>query len=186
MSEENVEIARRPMAETSRTRRSVEERLGVRMPRLLTLAARIIWRQPSRRLRWAAARRALRLGWASFNRDDYEAMFMLYRPDTESVGADVWGTIGVEMRTHGRAERLAYQRGIAADWERLRFEPEEMIKVGDNQFLSVGRMKGVGRASGATVDTPWAVLFTIEDGTVRREQIFLDKDEALEAAGLPE
>jgi ketosteroid isomerase-like protein len=186
MSEENLEVVRRPMGATSRGHRSIEERLGLRFPRLLGLAARLIWRQPSRRLRWAAARRFLRLGWASFNRDDYEAMFMLYRPNTESVGADVWGTIGVEMRTHGRAERLAYQRGVAADWEMLRFEPEEMVEVGEDHLVTVGRMRGVGRASGATVDTPWAALFTIEDGTVRREQIFLDKNEALEAAGLSE
>jgi ketosteroid isomerase-like protein len=186
MSEENVEVVRRPMAPASRAHRSVEERLGLWFPRLLAVAARIIWRQPSRRLRWAATRRFLRLAWASFNRGDYEATFMLYRPDAESVGADVWGTIGVEMRTHGRAERLAYQRGVRAEWETLRFEPEEMVEVGEDHLVSVGRMKGVGRASGATVDTPWAVLLTLEDGTVCREQIFLDKNEALEAAGLSE
>ena len=186
MSEENIEVVRRSMAVTSRAHRSVEERLGLRFPRLLALVARTIWRQPSRRLRWAAARRVLRLAWASFNRDDYEAMFMLYRPDTESVGANVWGTLGIELRTHGRAERLAYQRRVRAEWEALRFEPEEMIEIGNNHLLSIGRMKGVGRASGATVDTPWAALFTIEDGTVSHEQLFLDKDEALEAAGLSE
>jgi ketosteroid isomerase-like protein len=187
MSEENVEVVRRPTAATSRAHRSVEERLGLRFPRLLALAARIVWRQPSRRLRWAAIRRYLGLAWASFNREDYEAMFMLYHPDAESVGADVWGTIGAEMRTHGRAERLAYQRGLRAEWETLRFEPEEMIEVGRDHFVvSTGRMRGMGRASGATVDTPWAVLLTFKDGTVRREEIFLDKAEALEAAGLSE
>ena len=174
------------MAATSRTHRSVEERLGLRFPRLLIFTARLVWRQPSRRLRWAAVRRVLRLAWESFNRGDYEATFMLYGPDTESVGADVWGTIGVGMRTRGHDDRLAYQRSVAAEWERLRFEPEETVEVGEDRFLSIGRMAGVGRASGATVETPWAVLVTIEDGTVRREQIFIDCDEALEAAGLRE
>jgi ketosteroid isomerase-like protein len=174
------------MAATSRAHRSVEERLGLRFPRLLALTARIVWRQPSRRFRWAATRRFLGLAWASFNREDYEAMFMLYHPDAESVGADVWGTIGVELRTHGRAERLAYQRGIRADWKTLRFEPEEMIGVDRDHLVSTGRMRGMGRASGATVDTFWAVLLTFKDGTVRREEIFLDKAEALEAAGLSE
>jgi ketosteroid isomerase-like protein len=111
---------------------------------------------------------------------------MLYRPDTESVGANVWGTIGAEMETRGRGERLAYQRTVRAEWETLRFEPEEVIQVGEDRLVSVGRMTGLGRASGATVDTPWAVVFTIEEGRPVREEIFLDRDEALEAAGLSE
>jgi len=181
-----VEIRRRPVPVTSRKRRAVEERLGLRFPRLRALAAKAIWRQPSRRLRWAAARRVLRLGWDSFNRDDYEATFMLYRPDTESAGADLWGSVGIEMRTTGRGERLAYQRSVRGEWDELRFEPEEVFEIGEDRLLSVGRMKGVGRASGATVDTPWAALFEIEDGMVRRERIFLDRDEALEAATKPQ
>jgi ketosteroid isomerase-like protein len=186
MSGEKLKASRRPMRTTRRAHRSLEERVGLRFPRLLVFAARIVWRQPSRRLRWAATRRALRLAWESFNRDDYEATFLLYRPDTESVGADVWGTIGAEMETHGRADRLAYQRTLRADWEALRFEPEELIQVGEDRLVSVGRMTGVGRASGATVDTPWAVVLAIEDGLVRREEIFLDQEKALEAAGLSE
>jgi ketosteroid isomerase-like protein len=124
------------------------------------------------------------LAWESFNRGDYEATFMLYRPDTESVGADVWGTIGAEMQTRGRADRLAYQQRIREDWQSLQFEPEEVIHVGEERLISVGRMSGRGRASGATVDTPWAVVITIEDGLVGREEIFVDRAEALRAAGL--
>src|SRR5215210_5592042 len=184
MSGEKMKASRWPMPATTREYRSLEERVGLRFPRLLVLVAGSVWRQPSRRLRWAATRRVLRLAWESFNREDYEATFMLYRSETESVGADVWGTIGADMKTHGRADRLAYQRSLRAEWETLRFEPAEMIRIGEDRIVSVGRMSGVGRASGATVDIPWAVLLTIEDGMVRREQIYADLDEALEAAGL--
>jgi ketosteroid isomerase-like protein len=186
MSGEKVKVVRRPMRATARAHRSPEERLGLRFPRLLAFAARLVWRQPVRTLRRAATRRSLRLAWEAFNRGDYEATFMLYGADTESVGADVWGTIGAEMRTRGRADRIAYQRTILEEWEALRFEPEETIEVGGDRLVSVGRMAGRGRASGATVDTPWAVVLAIEDGTVSREAIFVDRDEALEAAGLSE
>jgi ketosteroid isomerase-like protein len=107
---------------------------------------------------------------------------MLYRPDTESVGADVWNTIGAEMETRGREDRIAYQRTILADWDELRFDSEEIIQLGEDRLVSVGRMSGRGRASGATVETPWAVVLIIEDGLVARERIFLDRQEALEAA----
>jgi len=98
----------------------------------------------------------------------------------------VWRTLGLELRTRGHADRLAYQRAVRADWKTLWFEPEEVIEVGDDRLLSVGRMKGVGRASGATVDTPWAVVFTIADGAPLREEIFVDRAEALKAAGVAE
>jgi hypothetical protein len=120
MREEKADVVRSSMELPGHPRRRLEERLGLRFPRLRAFLARILWRQPSRRLRWAAARRGLRIAWESFNRDDYEATFMLYRPDTESVGPAVLGTVGVEMKTFGREERIAYQYEVRAGWETLR------------------------------------------------------------------
>ena len=49
-----------------------------------------------------------------------------------------------------------------------------------------GRIVGTGLSSGAGFDSDWAVLLTISDGRVVREQFFFDRSEALEAAGLSE
>ena len=61
--------------------------------------------------------------------------------------------------------------------------PKSSSSVGVDRLLTVGRMKGTGRTSGAVVDTDWSSLFTTLDGQVICEQIFLDRGEALEAVG---
>jgi hypothetical protein len=47
-------------------------------------------------------------------------------------------------------------------------------------------MIGTGAGSGAAFNTEWADLLTLSHGQVVREQIYLNRGEALEAAGLPE
>jgi ketosteroid isomerase-like protein len=47
-------------------------------------------------------------------------------------------------------------------------------------------MEGSGLTSGVGLDNDWADLFTISAGRVIREQVFLDRTDALEAAGLRE
>jgi ketosteroid isomerase-like protein len=71
-----------------------------------------------------------------------------------------------------------------AEFREFRFESEELVDLGDSRVLMVGRMKGIGRTSGAAVDHDWAALFTFAAGWVIREQVFLDRAEALEAAGV--
>jgi hypothetical protein len=46
---------------------------------------------------------------------------------------------------------------------------------------------GSGLSSGAAFDSDWAILLMISAGAkVIREEVFFDRDEALEAAGLRE
>ena len=119
------------------------------------------------------------------NRGDLDACFMLYHPECESIFAAQLTTIGIESGSHLRDERIRLQRKYIDEWEDFRFEPEELIELGRDRLLSIGRMKATGRGSGVPVDTEWAALFTTLDGRVIREQIFLDRGEALKAAGFP-
>ena len=49
-----------------------------------------------------------------------------------------------------------------------------------------GRIVGSGLTSGAGFDSDWAVLLTVSDARVVREQFFFDRADAFEAAGLRE
>ena len=62
---------------------------------------------------------------------------------------------------------------------------EEVIDLG-HQVLLLGRMKGIGRGSGAEFDSEVAYLITLSAGRMVREQPFRSHEEALEAAGLSE
>ena len=185
MSQENVEIVRQPVAVGTRSRRRLEERLALRFPRLFALAARGVWRLPPHsRLRRALIGRAIRLGYEAANRADHDATFLLYHPDCESIVPSQLAALG-EPGARGREERIRWQKKWRAEWGEFRFEPDEVIDLGDRQLV-VGHIRGSGLASGVSVESEWAVLFNSAAGRVIREQIFADHREALEAAGLSE
>ena len=132
----------------------------------------------------SAVRRAVISGWEAANRGDFELSIALYHPNVETIFDPKMVEIGFEPVYGGREARLAVQRRGTSEWGEWRFEPKELIIVGTDRLLTLGRMKGRGLMSGAAVDTDWGSLFTTFDGLVMREQIFLDRGEALAAVGL--
>jgi ketosteroid isomerase-like protein len=62
-------------------------------------------------------------------------------------------------------------------------EVEELMDAGD-QVLAVICEREVGRASGAPVETAHLAVWTLADGKVTQMQVFDDRQQALEAAGL--
>jgi ketosteroid isomerase-like protein len=62
--------------------------------------------------------------------------------------------------------------------------PVELIDAGD-QVVAVAQTVGAGPASQIAVDDHFAFVFTFKGERVVREQAFRNKEEALEAAGLP-
>ena len=179
---DNIEVVRVPMEPTEHPRRRIEERLGVRFPRLLAAFGWLAWRLPGG-LRRSIAHRFVRIAWEALNRKDLEACFMLYHPDCESTYPVGMTTLGVEPGTYNREERIRSQDRLMNEWSAFGFEPEELIFAGDD-LLSIGRMKATGQLSGASVDTDWAAIFTIRDARVIRERIFTDRKEALKTVGL--
>jgi ketosteroid isomerase-like protein len=187
MPQENVEIARQPLALKPRSRRGLAERLAMLLPRALALLTRAVTRLPTRsRLRRAVIHRAVQLGMEAINRGDYEAAFALHDPDVELNSPPDMIGLGEASVTRGREARIRFQRDWTAQWGEMRFEPEELIDFSDSRVLVVGRIKGSGLSSGAAFENEWANLLTLSGGRVVREQVFRDHGEALEAAGLEE
>jgi ketosteroid isomerase-like protein len=186
MHQSEAEVVHIPMTRTVHDRRRLEERLALRFPRLRDFVARAIWRLPNSRLRRALITRIVRTGWEAFNRGDLDAAFLVYHPECESIYPPQFTTIGLEPGTHDLDERMRSQQSVLDEWAEFRFEPEELIDLGDGRLLSRGRMKGTGLSSGAPFETEWVAIGTISGGRVIREEIFVDHAEAFEAAGLSE
>lgn len=64
----------------------------------------------------------------------------------------------------------------------IRWDPEEILDFGD-RFLVTTQQRGSGSGSGVAVREPVFQLFTIRRGLVVRQEDFLDRSKALEAAG---
>jgi len=93
-------------------------------------------------------------------------------PDVESV------YVGIE----GWRRWLAQIDEVFDDWG---FEPEEFIDAGSRVIVLV-RTSGTAKQSGAAVTIPAAHVLTLRDARIVRLEVFLDRREALEAAGLSE
>jgi ketosteroid isomerase-like protein len=180
------EVVREPIALKGRPARGLEERLALRFPRITALLARAIWRLPVHsRFRRMLVRRAVVLGWEAMNREDFEFGLALYDPDVESIYDPGMVTLGFG-NTRGREERRRMLNEAYGEAFKFRFHPDELIYIGNDRMLVIGRMKGTGLISGAPGESEWANLWTVSDGLVVRDQVITSRREALKAAGLSE
>ena len=69
-------------------------------------------------------------------------------------------------------------------WEEHRIEPEEFLEAADDRVLATIHLTARGGQSGVEIDQRFFQLYTVSDGKVARMVEYLDRDRALEAAGL--
>jgi ketosteroid isomerase-like protein len=174
---------------TGTRRRTLDERFFVRFPALFRAFVSAWFRLPPRsRLRRALTARISRQGCESANRRDFEVLLLGFDPDFEMrfdsspVGGFVPPDLVGVHRGHEQFLRV-WQAAIEAF--DLKLEHEEVIDFGD-RLLAVGRMTGQGVTSGITVNEPLFQLLTLRRGMVIRQEDFVDRGHALEAARLSE
>ena len=125
------------------------------------------------------ARRALEL--ASQGADEEAVGYLA--PDVEwhhniGLGSPMEGIY------HGRAEVLAILRAFRESFGALRFELEEVRELSAGTVLSLGYLHVEGRGSGAAATTPFGSVTEIRDGLAVRQRFWVNREAALEAAGL--
>jgi hypothetical protein len=185
MSQANVKVADKPLTLPEHSSRTLDQRLGLRFPRLAHICARLLARlPPSSRLRRAGMRRAVRLAAEAFNRRDLDA-FLLgihpcceFHPPREYVEAAL-----LEPCYRGPA---GYRRFVSA-WSQvwgadLRLEQLRLIDLG-NHLVVLAEETMRGQASGVLLTGKYGWVSTLKDGRAIREQHYLDHAEALEAVG---
>ena len=178
-------VVRRAIRLPDRPRRSLEEGVLLRVPWAAGAITRGVFRlSPRSRVRRALIDRFARLGFAALNRGDFAASFLTCHEDLEFETPARLVGLGFEPVYRGVHARIEFQRRWMADWGDMRFEPGEVLDLGD-RLLFLGSVRGSGMSSGAGFESEnWAVLYTVSDGRLVREQPFFDRGEALEAAGL--
>jgi ketosteroid isomerase-like protein len=142
---------------------------------------------PRSKLRRFAVRRAAQLAIEATNRGDYEAALVFWADDAQTINAPGVLTVGgaPDDESRSRSERIRYRQQWSADWEGFGFERVELIDLGNRLVLLV-HARGRGLTSGVPFDQDSGFVLDLSGGRVVREQIFLDRAEALEAAGLSE
>jgi ketosteroid isomerase-like protein len=118
-----------------------------------------------------------------WNEGDLEAIRSLYANDAVIQTPDgLTNQGGTSMGDDPVGRWLAELREV---WSQWRLEVERIFEKGE-AVVSFYRALSVGRSSGAEVVRDLAGVYRIRDGLIANERIFLDRGEALEAAGLRE
>src|SRR4051794_518815 len=107
MSQQNVEIVRKPLRARKRLSRTLDQRLSLRFPRLAAACLRRVGKLPPRsRLRQAALVRGAQLGLEAYNRRDLEAVVIGWHPEFEYCPGRDWVKAGLAEPSYRGLEAL--------------------------------------------------------------------------------
>jgi uncharacterized protein len=118
----------------------------------------------------------------AFSRDDWDALIGLFDPEIEWVttGQFVGGQL---YRGHEGARD--FLDALSGEFEAFRAEPGNFAAASD-VVVADTRVTGTGKRSGVPVELLFTVVVSVRNGRIVRVQNFLERREALEAAGLSE
>ena len=97
-----------------------------------------------------------------------------------------WPAWSGPQEFHGRDEFLRFFADwidAYAEWDQ---EIEGVIDAGGNQVVETTRQRGRLRGSDSWIDWRYGIVYTVEEGLIRRGKLYGTPEEALEAAGLSE
>jgi ketosteroid isomerase-like protein len=117
----------------------------------------------------------------ALNVNDTERMACIAHPDVVQYGTR--GGIDQDRVVRGREAVMEYWDEVADAWESLHFEPERLIERGD-LVVAFWRETARSRHSDLEVESQTASVFRLRDGMIVEITGYLDRDEALRAAGI--
>jgi ketosteroid isomerase-like protein len=128
--------------------------------------------------------RTVRQGYAAVNRRDFNLVLTVYDPDYEyhqqHEAFPDW-----DLGSVGHDGFRKFWRQVLEAFDDIRFDPEEILDLGD-RMLVTAQVSGHGTESGVPMNQKLFQLFTYRRGLIVRQDDFLDRAQALEAAGLSE
>ena len=135
---------------------------------------------------WVAVSQAdvetLRVAYEDFNRGDWDAASRFAHPEFELQTADRVVNPGTYR---GPEEVRRFFEDLFEPFEEVVVEPEEFFERGDQiAVFVVTRLRPTG--SSAVVENRIGHLWTMREGKASRLEVFPKREDALEAAGLPE
>jgi hypothetical protein len=128
--------------------------------------------------------RSIARGFAAANRGDFELVLCgndpanyEYRPSADLLPPDL------EPVFYGHDGYLRLWGYWRDAFEDIRWDPQEVLDLGD-KILVTSEQSGHGSGSGVGVSVPVYQLFSLRRGWVISQQDFLNRAEAIEAAGV--
>ncbi len=123
-----------------------------------------------------------RQAYDAFNRGDIDTVLSIMDPNIEWQEPDVEGL--PDRGTHHGPEAVANNvfGSLVEHWDGFRVEAEEFLDAGD-RVIVLGRFRGTGKATGRTLDAPYAHVWTLRDGRWVNFRDYMDTATFVQALG---
>jgi ketosteroid isomerase-like protein len=121
---------------------------------------------------------------AAFDRGDIEGV--LRHCDQDIVITQPPELPGVSPEQHGHRGVLEALAIWPEQWDDYRIETVRIAAAPGDKVFVTQRTRGRGKQSGVEVDMDFSFVFTVHDAKISEWQLFVQEDQALEAAGLRE
>jgi ketosteroid isomerase-like protein len=118
---------------------------------------------------------------SAINDRDVDAYLAVCRPDVELIRP----VAAIEGSDRGEAGVRSFFDGIREGATRFQLEVERLLPLGDDRVLAFLTLN-LETERGFTDRQPLTNLYELEGGKLLRIRVFVDRHEALEAAGLSE
>lgn len=117
--------------------------------------------------------------YAAFLRGDMGAIMAALTDDI------VWITPGTDVPTtgarRGKAEVARFFEQVSATWNFTAFDPQEYVESGDT-VVAIGTYAGTARATGASFEANWTMVWKFRDGKVAYFREYTDTEAMAGAA----
>jgi ketosteroid isomerase-like protein len=120
--------------------------------------------------------------WNAGQRESFLARFQAEAVWSSAIKRQVEGGEGLYR---GREAIGEFWDEWHAVWEDLEIVMSERQSPREGCVFAWGALRASGKTSGAGTERPMGWVFEIEDGLILEVRAYLDRDEALAAAGLP-
>jgi ketosteroid isomerase-like protein len=125
----------------------------------------------------------VRRAYEAFNREGRNAMLEFLHADIEWDESELPARRPGVYHGHEGVARLLNEN--AALWEGINVAIDELLEGEDDQVVAFIRATGKGRHTGVDVELASAQVWILRDEKAVRVRLYLDRQEALEAAGVP-
>jgi ketosteroid isomerase-like protein len=119
-----------------------------------------------------------------WNRGDRAGFLAAFHPEAEWSSAIKRQVEGGEGLYRGREEIGRFWDEWHAVWEDLEIIVSEVRSPHDGCVFAFGGLHGTGIGSGVGTERPFGWVFQFEGGLIREVRAYLNREEALKAAGL--
>ena len=124
----------------------------------------------------------VRAAYDAFNHQSREAILSYLDPEIEWDESDLPARQPGVYRGHEGVARLMNEN--AALWEDIKVVVDEILEGDGDHVIAFIRATGKGRHTGVDVELASAQVWTLRNGKAAHVRLYLDRAEALQAAGL--